>query len=90
MSVRTVQDLGLAVREARRHQNLTQQELADRLGVSRAWVVRLEAGHPRLETQLVLDAVAAVGLELVAREAPVVADADADPFGAVFDELGGP
>jgi len=43
---------------------LTQAELADRLRVSRDWVVRLEKGSPRLETQKVLDALSVLGLTL--------------------------
>jgi transcriptional regulator with XRE-family HTH domain len=47
---------------------MTQAELARRAGVSREWLVRLERGHPRLEMQLVLDTLAAVGLTLTATE----------------------
>lgn len=43
---------------------MTQAELASEVGVSRAWVVRLERGQHTLEAQLVLDAVTAVGLGL--------------------------
>ncbi|WGX97173.1 helix-turn-helix domain-containing protein [Nocardioides sp. L-11A] len=60
----TVRDLGALVRAERHRQALTQAELADRIGVSREWVVRLEAGHPRLEAQRVLDALAVLGLVL--------------------------
>lgn len=66
MRVRTVRDVGALVRQARTEQERTQAELASALGVSRDWVVRLEKGHPRLEAQLVLDALAAVGVSLVA------------------------
>jgi HTH-type transcriptional regulator/antitoxin HipB len=64
MRVHTVRDLGSAVREARARRGLTQVDLARRAGVSREWLVRLEQGHPRLEAQLVLDTLEAVGLSV--------------------------
>lgn len=64
MRVHTVRDLGALVRTARRAQGLTQAELANRLRVSRDWVIRLEKGSPRLETQKVLDALGVLGLTL--------------------------
>ncbi|MDO5502951.1 MAG: helix-turn-helix transcriptional regulator [Actinomycetia bacterium] len=64
MHVRTVTDLGAAVRAERRRQGMTQAELAAKMHVGRDWVVRFESGRPRLEAQKVLDALAAVGLGL--------------------------
>jgi HTH-type transcriptional regulator/antitoxin HipB len=64
MRAKTVRDLGALVRSARRTRGLTQADLAQRLGVSRDWVVRLEHGHPRLQAQKVLDALTVVGLGL--------------------------
>ena len=40
----TVRDLGAAVRAARQEGGLSQQVLADRAGVPRQWVSRLETG----------------------------------------------
>lgn len=60
----TVRTLGAAVRAERKAQGMTQAELATRLQVSRDWVVRLEQGHPRLEAQRVLDALAVLGVPL--------------------------
>lgn len=67
MHAKSVRDLGAQVRSARRAQGMTQADLASRLGVSRDWVVRLEQGHPRLEVQRVLDALAVLGLSLDVR-----------------------
>lgn len=64
MKVTSVRDLGALVRSTRLEAGLTQAELATRLGVARDWVVRLEQGHPRLEAQKVLDALAALDLTL--------------------------
>lgn len=56
--------IGEEVRRLRSHRGLSQQELAERMGVSQSVVARLEAGgvEPRLRT---LDRVAqALGVEL--------------------------
>jgi transcriptional regulator with XRE-family HTH domain len=84
MQVHTVRDLGAAVREARSKNHVTQAELAQRAGVSREWLVRLEQGHPRLEVQLVLDTLEAVGLVLTTSEEVSTAPAGAE---ATWDEL---
>lgn len=70
MKVTSVRDLGALVRSTRLDAGLTQAELATRLGVARDWVVRLEQGHPRLEAQKVLDALAALNLTLDATHDP--------------------
>ena len=45
-SVELAVELGARVRVERLHQNWTQQTLADRAGVSRSTVLRMEAGDP--------------------------------------------
>ncbi len=84
MRVHTMQELGAALRQARTELRLTQADVADRVGVSRDWVVRLEHGHPRLEAQLVLDALEAVGLT-VALDSD--ADAPADDSAPALDDV---
>ena len=44
-NARTLPMLGRAVTALRRYRGLTQAELADRAGVSRAWVVNVEKGR---------------------------------------------
>lgn len=39
-------DLGAAVRDARHRQGLTQEKLAQKAGVRREWLTRLEQGAP--------------------------------------------
>jgi len=81
-------DVGVQARDLRRRRGWTQAELAERLGVSRAWVVRLEQGSPRLEAQRVLDAFVALGAPLAVSDASrVPGPAAADPFAAVFEGL---
>jgi len=64
---RTVQiidpnDIGRAIRDQRRSQGLDQQELANRVGVSRQWIVEIEHGKPRAEIGLVLKTINALNL----------------------------
>ena len=90
MEIRTTRDLGAAVRDARSKLHLTQSQLAQRAGVSRDWVVRLEQGHPRLELRLVLDTVAAVGLRLLADDQSDAAEDQTEAaWNEVFTNLGG-
>lgn len=44
-TVRTLRDLGAAVRDARSSAGLTQQDLATRAGLARQWVIQLEGGR---------------------------------------------
>lgn len=62
MIVRTARDLGAAVRDARLRQGWTQAELADRVGVSRQWVISLERGKASAELGPALRTVAALGM----------------------------
>ncbi len=88
MKIRSARNLGAAVREARRQHGLTQQELAQRAGVSREWLGRLEQGHARLELQLVLNTLAAAGLVLeVSDDDPAVDDPTATVWAQVFSSL---
>jgi len=47
-------DFGNVIREARKRRGLSQQQLADLVGVSRQWISEVENGKPRAELQLVL------------------------------------
>ena len=84
--LRTTQDVAIAVRTARNQQGLTQAQLAQRAGVGRDWLIRLEQGNPRLELSKVLDTFAALSLSLAVSEIPSPAP-DSDPFAQVFGEL---
>ena len=64
MRVRNVIDIGLVIRERRRSLGLDQQTLAQRVGVSRQWIVAVEKGKPRAEVALVLRTLRALGLDL--------------------------
>jgi HTH-type transcriptional regulator/antitoxin HipB len=64
MRIRTPREIGLLVRDRRRNIELTQAELAERVGASREWVRHLEAGKPGLEIGLTLRALGALGLAI--------------------------
>ena len=56
--VRGPDDLGRALAELRRREGLTQQQLAERLGVSRPYLGNVEAGRSSGLLDLVFDAIA--------------------------------
>lgn len=62
--IRTPRELGLVLRERRRALGLSQQELADKVGASRPWIVEIERGKPRAELGLVLRTMNTLGLHL--------------------------
>ena len=64
MLVRTPADLGAVIRDRRKQLKLDQATLAERMGVSRQWVIEMERGHARAELALVLRALDALGIWL--------------------------
>lgn len=60
----TAEDLGNLVRERREGARMTQRQLAELAGVSRLWLVHVEAGHPGAEFGRVLQLVASLDLAL--------------------------
>jgi HTH-type transcriptional regulator / antitoxin HipB len=64
MLVRSPADVGRLLKERRIKNGLSQQELAESIGVSRQWVVKVERGHARAEIGSVLRAFRAVGIWL--------------------------
>jgi HTH-type transcriptional regulator / antitoxin HipB len=65
--VRTAPQMGEALRRIRRASKLTQAELGQKMGVRQATVSRLEAGERGTELGTLMDALAALNLELVIR-----------------------
>jgi HTH-type transcriptional regulator / antitoxin HipB len=68
MVIRTSADLGAAIRSCRRALGLAQSDLAERVGVQRQWVVKIEGGKSTAEVGLVLRALAVLELELDLRQ----------------------
>jgi HTH-type transcriptional regulator/antitoxin HipB len=63
-SIRTAQQLGDALRTARKQLELTQPQLALAAGVGVRFIVDLEAGKPTVQLQQVLRVIDALGGEL--------------------------
>lgn len=64
--IESVADLGAAMRRARQEAHMTQEQLADRIGATRQWVIRAEQGNPTVTMSMMLLALAELGLEMVA------------------------
>jgi len=84
--LRTVRDLGAAVRRTRQAAGLSQQSLAVEARVSRQWLSRFEAGkNPAAELQKVLDVLGALGLAVDLIRVPELESENADPFADLFE-----
>ena len=64
MLIRTPNDLGAIIRNRRKQLGLGQAALAQRIEVSRQWVIGIERGHSRAELGLVLRALDTLGIRL--------------------------
>lgn len=69
-------DLGQAVRNARLSLKLTQSQLADRAGVSRAWLARVEKGHRKAELEQLMRTLDALGLSFSLSPTPITEEED--------------
>ncbi len=68
MRIRTVNELGVAIRRLRKERGWTQDELAEQAGISRRTLVALEGGSPRGEIGIVVRVIAALDRELAIDE----------------------
>jgi HTH-type transcriptional regulator/antitoxin HipB len=64
-SARTASQIGAIIRRERRNAGLTQAELGKRIGLRQATISKLEAGEPATRVSTLLDALTALGLEIV-------------------------
>lgn len=60
--------LGAILRSARRRQGLSQTQLAERAGVSRSWLIRLEGGHRGAELEPIFRLLSAMEIRLLLDE----------------------
>jgi HTH-type transcriptional regulator/antitoxin HipB len=65
--VRTPAQLGAALRRRRRTLGLSQDQLAQRVSLRQGTISALETGAPGTKLQTVMDALSALGLEIVLR-----------------------
>ena len=67
MIIKSPAELGHLVRDHRTRRGLTQAALADQVGVSRKWLIDLEAGKRTADLSRVLRTLNVLGIELDAR-----------------------
>ena len=83
MRIRNAKELGAFVREHRLKLGLSQAQLAERVGVSRLWVILLEKGKSSSQVGLVLRTFDVLGITLEAGEK----QAPASLGGIALDQL---
>jgi HTH-type transcriptional regulator/antitoxin HipB len=64
---RSPKQVGAAIRRNRRHRNMTQDALGQHMHARQATVSKLESGESATQLRIVMDALAALDLELVIR-----------------------
>jgi HTH-type transcriptional regulator/antitoxin HipB len=69
---RTSRQLGAGIRRYRRQKGLTQHGLGEKMLARQATVSKLESGGPATQLRILMDALAALDLELVIRPRTIV------------------
>jgi len=64
-TARTAKQIGAVIRRARRNAVLTQIDLGQRIGLRQATISRLEKGEEETKLSTLLDALSALGLEII-------------------------
>lgn len=64
MKIRSLDDLGLRIRDRRLEMRLSQAQVADRLGVTRQWILGVERGAPGAALGKVFQLLDLLGLAL--------------------------
>lgn len=77
---RTPNQIGAAIRRRRRALGLRQADLGAKTGLRQATVSALEKGEPGTQLRTLMDAMAALDLELVVRERTVAKEKIEDLF----------
>jgi HTH-type transcriptional regulator/antitoxin HipB len=73
---RTEKQIGAILRRARKQAGLTQGSLGERIQLRQATISRLEAGEPAVQLHTFMEALTALGLELVVRPRSCGSSAD--------------
>lgn len=63
-TVESIELLGKMIRYRRKQRRMTETELAERLGIARSTVQRVEKGDPKVEIGIMFEAAALVGVQL--------------------------
>jgi len=73
---RTPKQLGAGIRRYRRQKHLTQGDLGEKMHARQATVSKLESGEPTTQLRILMDALAALDLELLIRPRTTVSAED--------------
>jgi Uncharacterized protein conserved in bacteria len=65
MSILAIKNLGAMIRGCRLERGITQQNLADRINVSRYTIIAIEKGDPKVAVGVVFEAAYIVGIPLL-------------------------
>lgn len=66
--VKSVHELGSLIRQVRKSQRLTQEDLSGLAGFGNRFIIDLERGKETVQAQKVIDLLGLLGLELVIRK----------------------
>ena len=66
--VKSVHELGSLIRQVRKSQRLTQEDLSGLAGFGNRFIIDLERGKETVQAQKVIDLLGRLGLELVIRK----------------------
>jgi HTH-type transcriptional regulator/antitoxin HipB len=64
-SARTAKQIGAVIRRARRRAGISQTDLGAKIGLRQATISRLERGEAEMLLSTLLDALSALGLEII-------------------------
>lgn len=68
-TVTSVHELGKAIREVRKAQGMTQEDVSGLAGFGNRFIIDLEHGKETVQMQKVIDVLGLLGLELIIRKA---------------------
>lgn len=74
--VRNPTAMGAALRRQRKKMRLSQGQLGERINLRQATISALEAGTADAKLSTLMDAIAALGLEIIVRSRSTASDAD--------------
>jgi HTH-type transcriptional regulator / antitoxin HipB len=77
MQLRNLTQLGALIRQRRGEQGMTQQQLAERIGVTRRWVVQVESGNGNPTTNHLFKCLDVLGIQI--GELPQQTDTPGNP-----------
>lgn len=87
MQVKTAFEVGISIRNARQAMGWTQSELAQRMGVTRQWVIRTEKGNDAAELALIMKAFAMLNVGVMVTPRWQINHNQNPPMRSEFDEF---